>query len=780
MYCIEKFRAKALQSLASAMAQLNRFMLDHGGSIVFDSNDRAVDVEGAKFADANAMWYRKDDDPGDNDIFCEKGPFTDPKAALLFMLDRRPSQPTDTAYLKGIYVLLRMFIEWAYERKSHGPRSVLAHPDLDIQNVLVAEDGTLRGLIDWDGAAAVPREVGAAQYPFWLMHDWIESQYDYNIEDNKPRAEAGYDESSPDELSCYRAMYAQFMEQEIRLNSKDSADLTIYGTTPKEEADITRRSLVMKNLDIATSSHIVAADVVHHMLALIVDLTEADWEDGESDCDSSSSTDSHMETEASLCDVEDIEDAVVENISDGISRSNSEDHDCIDNDKGSTDTKSTETVNPDESLVTDDAAYHLKNDVVSTHASLNEPSNSNGAESREQVTISPAENVCQKLNSSCLSWTRKMLRSGCNAAEKILRRIAKIGHVNVLHDAVDESTQSIADFDEIPTKTSEIFGAATTEKNAAETAMNKPEMKEHEVWKRVAIEVGKRGVPVEIIQKHESKIASCIIDTVIDELKAEQKRDQDAATNPDMLPAPETRSAALTLSETFVACAWSVKLDENPVNEGYVTLTDDNMLKTPTQAIKLRPFSSSSSSSFTSGIEALPEEVASGLQGLCQSCTSYLKRNSCRVLLSQAGTGYLTPDSSVHSEGETEGEDSSSSKVTSLNDDADQGEGLCREEWTEAVQMTKAGTKYAIDDFAMKNAFEVDKESLDGNDIGENEDEDESTDDEDEDATYQQDQFVDRGGFDTWTILNVLGNGNLDDLRMLRLKEGFLKLLEQC
>ena len=76
---LEKFRARALQSLASAMAQLNGFMLDRSGSVDFDSEGKAVGVGGAEFFDANAVWYREDDDPDENDIFCEKGPLTDPK-----------------------------------------------------------------------------------------------------------------------------------------------------------------------------------------------------------------------------------------------------------------------------------------------------------------------------------------------------------------------------------------------------------------------------------------------------------------------------------------------------------------------------------------------------------------------------------------------------------------------------------------------------------------------------------------------------------------------------
>lgn len=822
---VESFRARALQSLASAMVQLNHFMLDSGGSIVFDSDDRAIGVGGAKVVDANTMWYCRDDNPDDVDIFCEKGPFTNPKTALLFMLDRRLSQPTDSKYLKGIYVLLRMLIEWAYERKTHGPRFVLSHTDLNFQNILVTKDGTLRGLIDWDGVAAVPREVGAAQLPIWLMHDWIESQYDYNIEERKPRAEAGYDESSPDELSCYRAMYAQFVEQEVKCNTKESGYLTLHGTTPKEEADVTRRSLVMRNLEIATNSPMVASDIVHHMLASIVDLTEADWEDGESDCDSSSPTDSNIQTEESRCDVE---EADAGRILDGSSSSSSSENNSRgDSDDGSIDSKTTETGILDQCLVTDDLAYHSDIDVVGAKASVNESSTSNEAEFREQG-LKPST---KKTESPSPSWSRRMLQSGCNTAETILRRIAKIGYVDVLHDAVDEPTHFVADFDEIPAKDSKPVDAAKLEKNETDNALNKAEIEKQEIWERLAIEVDKCGVPIELIQKYEFKITSCIIATVADELKAEQKQDQEVETISDVLPAPQARSAAVRMSETSEACARSVKMAGDTVNENHITLNDENKFMTSRRAIEQRPFSNNSSSSSASGIELLPKEAAGGFQSLRQSGIPYLMRKSRRSSSSEADTDYRTPDSSVHSEKGREEEDKSSSRVTSLCDDTGDGEGqkgegrlndggthgiseagqetnkvrhasyveglddkidpdmspvpsrvysLCSGECAEAVDMQKADTTSAIDESALEPESGVGDESEDGNNDSSVGGEDESTSNKDEDFTHQQDYFVDRGGFDTWTILNVLGSGDLDELRLLRLKEGFLKLLEQC
>lgn len=45
------------------------------------------------------------------------------------------------------------------------PGFVVCLPDFDSQNVLVDDQGTITGLIDWDLAQTMPRFVGYARYP---------------------------------------------------------------------------------------------------------------------------------------------------------------------------------------------------------------------------------------------------------------------------------------------------------------------------------------------------------------------------------------------------------------------------------------------------------------------------------------------------------------------------------------------------------------------------------------------------------------------------------------
>ena len=77
-------------------------------------------------------------------------------------------------------------------------------------------------------------------------------------------------------------------------------------------------------------------------------------------------------------------------------------------------------------------------------------------------------------------------------------------------------------------------------------------------------------------------------------------------------------------------------------------------------------------------------------------------------------------------------------------------------------------------------------EAGDKHDVGEDEKEDKDEEEgqvppsaQDEDGPHQQVEFIDHGHLGPWTIINVLEKGDLDELRTLRLKEGFFRLPEQ-
>src|SRR5271168_2603220 len=151
---LEQRRVSILQELASYMVQLDKFTYKNGGQLSFNQEQELTNIGPMKFVDESAMLARlKTDDPDETLIFCELGPFEDTTSFFLAMLDRH-NPPLDP-FNQGVNKLLRLFISWIPLKYPND--FVLSHPDFHRRNVLLAEDGSLRGLVDWDGVAAVPR-----------------------------------------------------------------------------------------------------------------------------------------------------------------------------------------------------------------------------------------------------------------------------------------------------------------------------------------------------------------------------------------------------------------------------------------------------------------------------------------------------------------------------------------------------------------------------------------------------------------------------------------------
>jgi hypothetical protein len=70
-----------------------------------------------------------------------------------------------------------------------GPPFVLAHTDLNFQNILVDGEGNVTGIIDWDDMLVGPRQSGCCQYPSWITRDWDPKMYGYYRHSDGSRSE---------------------------------------------------------------------------------------------------------------------------------------------------------------------------------------------------------------------------------------------------------------------------------------------------------------------------------------------------------------------------------------------------------------------------------------------------------------------------------------------------------------------------------------------------------------------------------------------------------------
>ena len=268
----ESVRLRALQTTAAAMVQLSQMKFEKGGAVVTDPETGGINVVNIRAANNHAMWNRLqagNNEDQTEELYCAKEPTSNPLSQVLCMLRRHGAFFQAQALDRGGYKALEILTQWAFERlNTDNEKFVLAHPDLDTQNIFVKEDGTLCGIIDWDGVAAVPFLVGSLKLPVWLTRDWNPTYYNYNVETGGPISPDGRRENSPEELGKYRATYAQFIEMSL-LNGGGDAEQS------RQTALITRASLALGNLENAVDNPWLTIANVKHLFGEVNDVAEA-------------------------------------------------------------------------------------------------------------------------------------------------------------------------------------------------------------------------------------------------------------------------------------------------------------------------------------------------------------------------------------------------------------------------------------------------------------------------------------------------------------------------
>lgn len=280
---LEQCRKRALEDIAEAMVQLNRFAYSQGGSLSFDKEGNVEGISSMQFVDQADVPVLTFEDI-EKGIQCEIGPFGDAKTQLLYPVNSRQPLGSKTCRRtlmgnidEGTYKLLRLFFDWIpAQLYDNNLGFVLAHPDFDIQNMIVTEEGKLCGLIDWDGVIATPRCVGCESYPSWLTRDWDPVMYRYDPEGPNPI------ENSPEELAYYRSIYRQniqcaLVKHKATLMSR-SLDENLSSIFKRDCAiSITHNSLIMDNLVIAANNSAMTVEIVMFIVERIQQDTATQW-----------------------------------------------------------------------------------------------------------------------------------------------------------------------------------------------------------------------------------------------------------------------------------------------------------------------------------------------------------------------------------------------------------------------------------------------------------------------------------------------------------------------
>lgn len=245
-------RIRALEGIAEAMLQLGRFSFKTGGCPLFGSEGDPSGIGPMRRVDDRAMldrWFIHGD-PNNDPIYMECAPSSNPKAYYTVMLDKHPEQ---NPVPRGLTMLLRQLISWIPEPCGTDP-FVLAHPDFDIQNFIVSEDGELQGIIDWDGVAALPRTLGNERYPGWLMRDWDPAMYGYKESMERGVEPEGVWEDSAESLAYYRGVYQGIVAKHC-IERRGGCDLNLC-----------RMSLITENLAIAADGPRCRNEILRKMV----------------------------------------------------------------------------------------------------------------------------------------------------------------------------------------------------------------------------------------------------------------------------------------------------------------------------------------------------------------------------------------------------------------------------------------------------------------------------------------------------------------------------------
>jgi hypothetical protein len=128
----------------------------------------------------------------------------------------------DATYLKafGNRVIFNMiFLHPVFNSASPETETfTIHHDDLDLQNILVDEEGNVTGIIDWDKSFAAPRCIGAAAVPVFLRNDWY-PRYTHDIRIS-PHMAWNYEH--------YREIYAAAMVEAGNSDAKYTLNSGLY------------------------------------------------------------------------------------------------------------------------------------------------------------------------------------------------------------------------------------------------------------------------------------------------------------------------------------------------------------------------------------------------------------------------------------------------------------------------------------------------------------------------------------------------------------------------
>ena len=255
---VHERRHRILDSIAKTMAQLGFLShsliglpaVGHLSQNVFDIME-TLPLRGCD-EDAEVQYLlSRDTEMEDGEqipkFFYNRGPYSSIAEYLRALAGERPLQAGARDHFVGERKMLYLIIdamEMVEKQEGKAPAFTLAHTDLDLQNILIEEDGTLTGILDWDGIRTAPRQLGFAAYPVFLTRDFSPKEYGWWAEDPCFKAH----EDSPQALRELRKTYRQMFEKHAGGAAKYTTNSHVYRNVEKACAVRHLRANIMTKL----------------------------------------------------------------------------------------------------------------------------------------------------------------------------------------------------------------------------------------------------------------------------------------------------------------------------------------------------------------------------------------------------------------------------------------------------------------------------------------------------------------------------------------------------
>jgi aminoglycoside phosphotransferase (APT) family kinase protein len=195
-WATEEKRLKILTQIAEAMAQLGKWRFKEVGGLLFNESGDPVKI-------GPTYEYRKmqDETP---EIF-SYGPWRTYQHYQREKEGRMSQEINAWGKLdrKVILMASRSIPNFMY-----GDGTYLAHPDFNLQNILVDDDAKVTGIIDWDNTWTPSRSTGYASFPMWLTQEWDPAIYFWGNQSDSSLEALRPFQSRPDDLQRWRKHYS--------------------------------------------------------------------------------------------------------------------------------------------------------------------------------------------------------------------------------------------------------------------------------------------------------------------------------------------------------------------------------------------------------------------------------------------------------------------------------------------------------------------------------------------------------------------------------------------